>query len=127
MNNPKKSQYAAIEYPFPLEEPPVVYCPVCGCNTYQLEESGNWELNPCQHLAFIFVGISSAFEYQSKDFQEKAGEKQLEGLSFDHIKDLVDSLGYDNRFLCLEITHGVFGNGRVWYTDVYGFDYSFYQ
>jgi hypothetical protein len=127
MNSSTKPQYAEIEYPFPLEEPPVIYCPLCGNPTYELNDRGEFKVNPCQHLAFIFLGDPSTFAYKSKDFEYRITGKDLKDLSFENFKEFIESLGYDNKFLTLEVTHRGMGNRRIWYTDNYGFDYALYQ
>ena len=127
MNDPKKPQFASVEYPFPLEEPPVVYCPVCGNPTFNLDDGGNWIMNPCQHLAFIFNIESSAFDHKSKDFEKRATGIDVDTLSDENLKAFLEFLEYDNKLLVLEVTHGGIGNGQVWYTEIYGFDFGLYQ
>ena len=121
MNAPKKPQYASVEYPFPLKESPIVWCPICGKATYDIDEDS---ITPCPHLAFIFIGED--FEYKSQDFEKRTSGKDLEDLSFENFQEFLESLGYDNKFLAIEITHGGLGCGTSWHTDIYGFDYSTY-
>ena len=40
------------------------------------------------------------------------------------LRKLLERIGYGNKLLALEITHGGMACGPVWYTDVYGFDYG---
>ncbi len=126
MNDPKKSQYASVSYPFPLEEPPVIFCPVCGTPTFDFDDGGNLVINPCQHLAFVFFGRPLEFIYQSKDFQNRISDKDLKDASTKGMKALIETLGYDNKFLSLEVTYGDNEDDPDWYTDIYGFDYSTY-
>jgi hypothetical protein len=124
MSNSEKPQYAAIEYPYPLDEIPIVHCPICGNATYKVDDGGS-EMTPCHHLAFIFVGSSGTFEYKSAEFAERSSDVEEDDLSFENFEEYLESLEYDNSMLVLEVTHG--GIPNVWYTDIYGFDYSTYQ
>jgi len=126
MNDLKKPQYASVEYPFPLEEEPVVFCPVCGTPTFDFEDGGNMVINPCQCLAFVFLGRPPEFIYQSKGFKLRTSEKDLKGLTAKEMKSFIESLGYDNKFLTLEVTYGDYEDDPDWYTDIYGFDYGTY-
>ena len=114
MNDPKKSQYASVSYPFPVEEPPVIYCPLCGSPTFDQAEGGDMVINPCQHLAFVFLGRPSGFIYQSKDFQSKTLEKDLKDVTTKEMKGFIETLGYDNRLLALEVTYGDMGDAENW-------------
>jgi len=128
MNDSSKPQYAAVEYPFPQPDLPVVHCPICGQGTHDLHEDGSSEMNPCPHLTFIFLGEPSAFTYKSEEFSQRITGKKLDNLSFENFKKFLKSLDYDNKLLALEITHGgLAGNGSpIWYTDIFGFDYNTY-
>ena len=127
MNDPKKLQFASVSYPFPVEEPPVIYCPICGNPSFDLADGGDLVINSCQHLAFVFFGKPSEFIYQSQDFQKRTSGKNLTGVTAKEIKGLIETLGYDNKFLALQVTYGDMGDCENWYTDVYGFDYSVYH
>jgi hypothetical protein len=126
MTDSRKSQYASVSYPFPVEEPPVIYCPLCGNPTFNLADGGDLVINPCQHLAFVFFGRPSEFIYQSQDFQHRTSAQDLKGVTAKEIKGLIETLGYDNKFLALEVSYGDMGDAENWYTDIYGFDYSTY-
>ena len=126
MSNSPKSQYASVSYPFQLEEPPIVYCPICGNPTFDLADGGDMVINPCQCLAFMFLGRHAEFIYQSKDFQKRTTGKDLKGVTNKEMKGFIETLGYDNRLLALEVTYGDMGDAENLYTDVYGFDYSTY-
>ncbi|MCX6244688.1 MAG: hypothetical protein NTU98_08285 [Bacteroidetes bacterium] len=126
MNNSTKPQYAEIEYPFPQADLPVIHCPLCGMGTHDVHEDGSSELTPCLHLAFIFIGDPFTFAYKSEEFEQKVTGKDLKKLSFVKFKKFLQSIGYDNKFLALEISHGGMGGQGtpIWYTDIYGFDYG---
>jgi len=126
MSEPSKPQYAEVEYPFPQADLPIVHCPICGQGTFDRDEDGSSEMTPCPHLAFIFNGEPSIFEYKSEEFSQRITGKDFENLSFKNFRKFLKSLGYDNKMLALEVTHGGFaGNGgAVWYTDIFGFDYN---
>ena len=127
MNDSKKPSYASISYPFPVEEPPVIYCPLCGSPTFDLADGGDMVINPCQHLAFVFLGRPSEFIYQSKDFQNRISDKDLKDASTKGMKAIIETLGYDNKFLSIEVNYGDNEEDPDWYTDIYGFDYSSYM
>ena len=127
MIDSKKPQFASVSYPFPLEEPPVVYCPICGNNTFDLADGGDMVINPCQHLAFVFFGRPSEFIYQSKDFQTRTSAKDLKVVTTNEIKGLIETLGYDNKFLAIEVNYGDNEDDPDWLTDIYGFDYGTYH
>ena len=126
MSESSKPQYAAVEYPFLQNDIPIVHCPICGQGTHDRDEDGSSEMTTCPHLAFIFIGEPSCFEYKSEEFEKRVSGKDLDNLSFENFKKFLKSLSYDNKMLALEVTHGGFaGNGgAVWYTDIFGFDYS---
>ena len=124
MSDSSKPQYAAVEYPYPLDEFPIVHCPICGNATFK-EDDGSSEMTPCPHLAFIFNGSSGTFEYKSAEFAERSSTVEEDDLSFENFEEYLEPLEYDNSMLVLEVTHG--GIPNVWYTDIYGFDYSTYQ
>jgi len=126
MSTPTKPQYAAIEYAFPQTDLPVVHCPLCGHGTHTVHEDGSSDLTPCPHLAFIYLGDPSTFAFKSEEFEEKVAGKDLKDLTFDNFKKFLQSIGYDNKFLALEVTHGGMGGHGIpiWNTDVYGFDYG---
>lgn len=126
MTDSKTIQYASVSYPFPLEEAPIAYCPICGNPTFDLADGGDMVINPCQHLAFVFFGRPSEFIYQSKDFQNRTSAKNLKAVNTKEMKGFIETLDYDNKFLAIEVTYGDLGDAENWYTDVYGFDYEKY-
>ena len=111
--------YAEIEQPAGSDFP-VVHCPICGAATMEIGENGG-EVTPCSHLAFIYVGEVGEFEYQSEDFQIRLEGQETGNLSLESFGEVLKTADYGNKLLALEITHG---GGPVWFTDVYGFDYS---
>jgi len=120
--------YAKIEQP-PGSEFPNVHCPICGQATMLVDEEGYGSNNPCKHLAFIFVNESREFEFITDEFKEKLDKLEVEeneerydsGLHHSSFPLILEDMGYSNKFLTLEITHG---SGPVWFTDVFGFDYK---
>jgi len=126
MKTTTKPQYAAVEYPFPQADLPTVHCPLCGQGTHDVHEDGSSDLTPCPHLTFIFIGDPSTFAYKSEEFAQKVKDKDLKKLSITNFKNFLQSIGYDNKFLALEITHGGMGGhgAPIWMTDVFGFDYG---
>ncbi len=118
----KPPQIASIEQPFGCDMP-TVHCPICGKAPLILSEEDGATLEPCAHVAFIYIGAYGDFEYRSKDFDKRAQEAKQE---FENSLELeaLQTLGYDNKLLVLEITYGGMACGPVWYTDAYGFDYG---
>jgi len=110
-------QYAVVEQPFGIK-PPIVHCPICGSS--QIDDD---DVSPCEHLSFLFVGAIGEFIFQKKNFEDRF-VSFVEDLELSNFKDLLSRAGYDNKLLALEITYGGMACGPVWYTDVYGFDYS---
>lgn len=111
-------QYAKVEQALGAE-PPIMHCPVCGRATMD-----DGDFSPCEHVAFVYMGATGDFEYQSEDFSKRRGEDHADDLSFDTFRDFLSKLGYDNKTLALEITYGGMACGPVWYTDVYGFNFA---
>lgn len=126
MSEISKPQYAAVEYPFPQPDLPVIHCPVCGQGTHDVHEDGSSDLTPCPHLSFIFIGDPSTFAYKSHEFQQKVSNKRIKGLSTENFQKFLNKLGYDNKMLALEVTHGGMGGHGlpIWNVDIYGFDYG---
>ena len=128
MTTQTSPQYAAIEQPFE-SEPPLVHCPICGNNTIK-----DNEINPCKHLAFVYVGELNEFIYQSEVFEtrfestltehQEIDEDEYRCIRLDILQDCLKEAGYDNNLLALEITYGGMACGPIWFTDVYGFDYG---
>jgi hypothetical protein len=128
MTTQTSPQYASIEQPFGCE-PPLVHCPICGNKT-----SHENEINPCKHLAFVYVGELNEFIYQSEVFgnrfettlteHQEIDEDEYSCIRLDTLQDCLKEAGYDNNLLALEITYGGMACGPVWFTDVYGFDYG---
>ncbi len=128
MTTQTSPQYASIEQPFGCE-PPLVHCPICGNNTIQ-----DNEINPCKHLAFVYVGELNEFIYQSEVFEtrfestltahQEIDEDEYSYIRLDNLQDCLKEAGYDNNLLALEITYGGMACGPIWFTDVYGFDYG---
>ncbi|MFZ4462494.1 MAG: hypothetical protein ACOYN5_01505 [Bacteroidales bacterium] len=125
MSESSKPQYAAVEYPL-QNDFPIVHCPICGQGTHHLNEDGSSEMTPCPHLSFIFIGEPPTFDYTSEEFSQRIKGKKLDNLSYENFKKFLTSLGYDNKMLALEITHGGLADngGPIWFTDMFGFDYS---
>ncbi len=113
-------QFARIEQPFGAE-PPVVHCPICGQATIDISVP---EVTPCEHLSFIYVGEANDFEFKSDIFTEKTDNLDLEDLDFDGFSAFLANVGYGNNMLALEVTYGGMACGPIWFTDIYGFDYS---
>ncbi len=135
--------YVAIEQPFGLQ-PPRVHCPICG--QQQFVEAGDEYLEtPCAHLAFVFGGEEDEFVYASADFaarferfdaaldarfpddESRASAEYEEASSFyrDLFPRRLADLGYGAGLLALRITYGGMADGHpVWFSDVYGFDYT---
>ena len=120
MNQNSTPQYAAIEQPFGVEFTPI-HCPICGQSTFDMETG---EATACTHLAFIYIGEVGDFEYQSDVFQQKWQGVDVEEFKFDNFNQYLQQAGYDNKLLSMEVTCGGMACGPVWYTDIYGFDYS---
>jgi hypothetical protein len=127
MTNKTSPQYVSIEQPFGCE-PPLVHCPICG-NKICLEN----EVNPCSHLAFLYIGEIGEFIYQSEAFENKfeatlnsheETEDEDDYVGLDNLCECLAEAGYGNKLLALEITYGGMACGPVWFTDVYGFDYD---
>lgn len=123
MKSASKPQFASVEQPFGCE-PPRPHCPVCGRAVLKVDDEGLAHADPCPHLAFIFVGEVGEFEYRSPAFAEKAARRRLHDLDLGRLRKLLERIGYGNKLLALEITHGGMACGPVWSTDVYGFDYG---
>ncbi len=126
MSESSKPQYAAVEYPLLQNEFPTVHCPICGQGTHHLNKDGDIGMTPCPHLAFIFICEPSSFAYKTDEFSQRIKGKKLDNLSFENFKKFLQRLGYDNKMLALEITHGGLADngGPIWFTDIFGFDYS---
>ena len=134
--------YVSIEQPFGLQ-PPQVHCPICGQQQF-VEQDDEYLETPCEHLAFVFGGEEDEFVYASADFsarfarfdaeldlrfpeEARAGEEYEEASSFyrDLFPRRLADLGYGAHLLALRITYGGMAEGSpVWFSDVYGFDYS---
>lgn len=129
--------FVKIEQPFGLN-PPVVHCPICG-QSHLVRVNHVYEMNPCKHLAYVYMGEVGDFSYESDDFinrkdkfteevsasfddEDEAYDATLFGL--DTLKQNLNRMGYGKHLLSMEITYGGMACGPVWYTDVYGFDYE---
>lgn len=115
-----KPQYSRIELPFGCE-PPVVHCPICGQATLDAQGGG---VTPCPHLAFIYVGETSEYEFTSADYNQRTSDLDDEDIDFDNFSELLSKAGYGNNFLALEVTYGGMACGPVWFTVIFGFDYG---
>jgi hypothetical protein len=126
MSESSKPQYAAVEYPFPLAETPVIHCPICGQGTYKVQQDGSSEMTPCEHLTFIYFNDQGIFAYKNIDFTERIRDRDLDDLSFENFEEFLEEIGYDNKMLAIEATSGGMADngGRSWRTDIYGFDYN---
>ena len=123
MKPASKPQFASVEQPFGCDSPRP-HCPICGKSVLKVDDLGLAAVEPCPHLAFLFVGEVGEFEYRSPAFEKKAARRRLHGLDLVKLRKLLERIGYGNELLALEITHGGMACGPVWYTDVYGFDYE---
>jgi hypothetical protein len=127
MKKKTKPQYARVEQPFG-DDPPIAHCPICGQASMILDEYGA-DVTPCDHLVFIYVGASGGFEYQSKDFEARMAkldddDEEDDGLCLDNFQRFLEKAGYGNEMLAIEISYGGMGHCPVYYSDVFGFDYS---
>ncbi len=124
MSKKTTPQYAQIEQHLGID-PPNVHCPICGtvCN----------QEVPCEHLAFIHAEVLNDYVYKSEDYSKRLAqlEKEKEVIIDEEefyitgdVESFLMSIGYDNKMLALEITYGGIAGGPVWYTDIFGFDYS---
>ena len=75
-------------------------------------------------LVFSFVGMTGEFEYQSEDFENRYLSLDNDDLSAENFPEMLKKAGYGNTLLTIEITYGGMACGRVWYTDIIGFDYK---
>ena len=123
MKPASKPQFASVEQPFGCDSPRP-HCPICGKSALKVDDDGLACVDPCPHLAFVFVGEVGEFEYRSPSFERKAARRRLHDLDLGKLRRLLERIGYGNELLALEITHGGMACGPVWYTDVYGFDYG---
>jgi len=126
MSESSKPQYASVEYPFPLNETPIIHCPICGQGTYSVKKDGSSEMTPCPHLTFIFFSDQATFAYKCPDFTERIHDQDLDDLSYENFEEFLEEIGYDNKMLAIEVTHGGMADngGGSWRTDIYGFDYN---
>lgn len=60
----------------------------------------------------------------SEDFSARIETADTDTFSLDALKPLLETLGYGNNLLAIEITYGGMPHGATWTTDVYGFDYA---
>jgi hypothetical protein len=123
MKPASKPQFASVEQPFGCDAPRP-HCPICGKAVLKVDDLGLAAVDPCPHLAFLFVGEVGEFEYRSPAFEKKTARRRLHELDLGKLRKLLENVGYGNELLALEITHGGTACGPVWYTDVYGFDYG---
>ncbi|MHB1018106.1 MAG: hypothetical protein ACYC2X_09515 [Coriobacteriia bacterium] len=120
MSETSTFQYASIEQPSGAE-PPIVHCPICGHASVTMGEAGG-EITPCAHMAFLFIGEIGEFGYQSEDFAKRF--EAIEEDSLEEVADVLSAAGYGNELLALEITYGGAAADPLYFTDVFGFDYS---
>ncbi|SMH58440.1 MULTISPECIES: hypothetical protein [Cyanophyceae] len=111
-----------MEQPFGID-PPNVHCPICGQATFTIT-SDSHNMTPCDHLALIYVGSVGEYVYQSPTFQERTASLGVPDQPFKEFPQYLNQAGYDNQLLLLEITYGGMACGPIWYTDIYGYDYS---
>jgi hypothetical protein len=127
MNKKTKPQYAMVEQPFG-DDPPIIHCPVCGQASMTVDDKYGADVTPCVHLAFIYVGESGGFEYQSKEFEVRMAkldddDEEDDGLCLDNFQRFLEKAGYGNEMLAIEISYGGMGHCPVYYSDVFGFDF----
>lgn len=122
MNPAAKPQYASIDLSLG-GEPPRLHCPVCGHRVVAVEDEGD-SIDPCPHLAFVFVGEVSEFDFRSDGFLRRSAGRPSGRLDVSRLPRFLERIGYGNRLLVLELTYGGMACGPVWYTDVYGFDFE---
>ncbi len=115
-------QYARIENPFGAS-PPILHCPICGQPSTSSMEDG-LEPTPCPHLAFIYVGDTGEFEYMSEEFEKRTKNLKLGLNPFKSFPKFLESAGYSNNFLAIQITYGGMACGPIWFTDIYGYEFS---
>lgn len=118
MSETAQPQYAAVEQPFGCA-PVLLHCPICGAAT-----ADDGEVTACPHLAFIYVGEARDFVYESDDFAARREKLAVANLGLEDLRPYLAKAGYGNRLLAIEITYGGMACGRVWYTDVVGFDFQ---
>lgn len=124
MGEEKKPQFARVEQPFGCEFP-VVHCPICGKATTKLEDGiSDPNYTPCEHFAFIYLGVVGEFVYSTEDFNKRIEKIDDEEIDFDEFEKFLQKAGYDNKLLSIELTHGGMACGPVWYTDIFAFDYG---
>lgn len=111
-----------VELPFGAD-PPRIHCPLCGKPTLVAVDDST-EITPCPHLVFIFASVISDFVYQADDFEERAKDVDVEDWDFEDFSKALKLSGYGNNMLAIEVTYGGIANGPVYYTDVFGFDFS---
>jgi hypothetical protein len=75
-------------------------------------------------LAFVYVGELGEFEYQSKDFETRVAKVDLDEVALKDVPKILEKVGYDNKFLALEVTYGGPTCGPAWFTEIYGFDFG---
>ncbi|WP_156785486.1 hypothetical protein [Picosynechococcus sp. PCC 7002] len=97
--------------------------PCCGQATFTIT-SDSHNMTPCDHLALIYVGSVGEYVYQSPTFQERTASLGVPDQPFKEFPQYLNQAGYDNQLLLLEITYGGMACGPIWYTDIYGYDYS---
>ena len=75
INNSPLPQYAAVEQPFGCKQQ-IVHCPICGSSTIKESDSG-YEVSPCHHLAFVYIGELGDFEYKSDNFEQRITSSKI--------------------------------------------------
>ena len=122
MNTKAEPQYVVIDQPFG-QEPPNIHCPVCGRAVFDPDEESG-DVTPCPHLAFVYLGGAGDFVYASDEFAKRANYDEDEEFEFEDFPELLKKADYGNELLAIEVNYGGIACGPVWFTDIYGFDFS---
>jgi hypothetical protein len=112
-------QYSRVEQPFGMP-PLLLRCPICG--QVAVDADGKQDAR-CPHLAFVYLSACGEFEYMSPDFAQRFGTEEP-SLDAATVAKTLKNLGYENQMLAIEVTYGGMACGPVWYSDIYGFDFS---
>jgi hypothetical protein len=121
MSEESKPQYAIIERECGGDIS--AFCPICGKPTAKSSDEDP-DYTPCEHLAFLYLGLISDFEYRSDDFKKRTEALDRKDLNFDNFQKYLEDAGYDNRLLALEISQSGIACGPIGFSEIYGFDYG---
>ena len=121
MNN--KVAYAEVEQD-DNNENIFPFCPVCGKATMELDEEENGKVTGCKHLEFIYVQEVNEFEYKSDQFKDRFNIIDFDEFELDNLKTTLETIGYTNSLLALEVTTNSIACGPSAFTSVFGFNYT---